>query len=164
MRFTNSSRFSLLLLLAFLLLALFAASCAGKSGVRFRNDRTVGEALEALTPPPGYTYYYSGPAEYPLAILGVKSGYRLQPGFWQPVDLTPARLQSWMATIDNPHRNLRTRYQSKTILDPAGEVIGIWYSPQEWTVVELGPTGEISVHTPPNTLYREISGDTTGFP
>lgn len=149
--------------LVLLALLLIAAAC-GRPAYFFRVDLNINAALESNHPLPGYTYYYSGPEDFPLAILGIRPEYRLKQEFWRPVELTEKKLQGWMEIIDNPHRSLKTRYHGKVIRTAEGEEIGIWYSPQEWSTVRMGTDGEVAIDTPPNTLYPKISGDTTGFP
>ena len=149
--------------LALLALLLLVAAC-GRPAYVFHGDLRINEALEAYRPLPGYTYYYSGPEDFPLAILGIRPEYRLKQGFWKPVELTAKRLQGWMEVIDNPHRNLQTRYHGKVIRTQAGEEIGIWYSPQEWSTIRLGADREVEIHTPPNTLYNKVTGHEGGFP
>lgn len=144
-------------------LLLLAAAC-GMPAYTFHADLRINEALESSHPLPGYTYYYSGPEDFPLAILGIKPEYHLKKEFWIPVDLTERKLQSWMETIDNPHRNLQTRYYGKVIRTAEGKEIGIWYSPQEWSTVRLGTDGEIAIDIPPNTLYNTVTGREGSFP
>ena len=150
----------------FLLLLTVAAAitaCA-PSTINFRQDLAINNALESLQPIPGYDYYYSGPDSFPLAILGVPSGQKFRQGLWKKVDLTPERLEIWMRSIDNPHRSISTRYHGKYILGPDGQTLGIWYSPQEWPNVRLSPENELSVTTPPNTLYPKIIENAGAFP
>lgn len=149
--------------LALLALLLLAAAC-GRPAYIFHEDLRINEALEASHPLPGYTYYYSGPEDFPLAILGIRPEYRLKQGFWIPVELTEKRLRGWMVVIDNPHRNLQTRYHGKVIRTAEGEEIGIWYSPQEWSTVRLGADREVEIYTPFNTLYNKVTGKEGGFP
>ena len=148
---------------ALLALLLLIAAC-GRPAYIFRGDLRINEALESYRPLPGYTYYYSGPEDFPLAILGIRPEYRLKKKFWIPVELTEKRLQRWMETIDNPHRNLQTRYHGKVILTAEGKEIGFWYSPQEWSTIRMGADGEVAIDTPPNTLYNKITGNEGGFP
>jgi hypothetical protein len=147
-----------------LLALLLATAACGRPAFIFREDMAINDALESYQPLPGYTYYYSGPEDFPLAILGIRPEYHLKIGFWKPVALTKTQLQRWMEIIDNPHRSLKTRYHGKVIRTMAGEEIGIWYSPQEWSTVRLGADREVTIHTPPNTLYRKITGEAGGFP
>ncbi|MBU1405954.1 MAG: hypothetical protein KKE83_02395 [Proteobacteria bacterium] len=149
--------------LALLTLLLLIAAC-GHPAYVFHEDLRINEALESYRPLPGYTYYYSGPEDFPLAILGIRPEYRLKKEFWIPVKLTEKKLQDWMEIIDNPHRNLRTRYRGKVIRTPEGEEIGIWYSPQEWSTVKMGEDREVTVYSPFNTLYHKVSGNQDGFP
>ena len=149
--------------LVLLALLLLVAAC-GRPAYIFHGDLRINEALEAYHPLPGYTYYYSGPEDFPLAIVGIRPEYRLKQGFWIPVELTEKKLQRWMETIDNPHRNLQTRYHGKVIRTAEGEEIGIWYSPQEWSTVRWGADREVEIYTPPNTLYHKITGNEGGFP
>ena len=150
-------------LIALLPLLLVIAAC-GQPTYIFHEDSSINDALESYRPLPGYTYYYSGPEDFPLAILGIRPEYHLNKEFWIPVELTEKKLQRWMEVIDNPHRNLQTRYHGKIIRTAEGEEIGIWYSPQEWSTVRLGTGGEVSIYTPPNTLYNKITGGEGGFP
>ena len=147
-----------------LLMPLLLLTACGRPAYIFHEDFRINEALEAYHPLPGYTYYYSGPEDFPLAILGIKPEYRLKKEFWIPVDLTEKKLQGWMEVIDNPHRNLQTRYHGKVIRTAEGEEIGIWYSPQEWSTVRLGADREVSIYTPFNTLYNKVIGNEGGFP
>ena len=151
---------SLITLLALLL----AIAACGHPAYIFHGDSRINDALESYQPLPGYTYYYSGPEDFPLAILGISPEYRLKKEFWIPVDLTEKKLQGWMEVIDNPHRNLQTRYHGKVIRTAEGEEIGIWYSPQEWSTVRLGADREVSIHTPFNTLYNKVTGNEGSFP
>lgn len=147
-----------------LLALLLASTACGHPAYVFHEDSRINEALESYRPLPGYTYYYSGPEDFPLAILGIRPEYRLKKEFWIPVDLTKKKLQDWMEIIDNPHRNLQTRYRGKVIRTATGEEIGIWYSPQEWSTVRLGADREVTVYSPFNTLYHKVTGHEGGFP
>lgn len=147
-----------------LLALLLAITACGHPAYVFHEDSRINEALESYRPLPGYTYYYSGPEDFPLAILGIRPEYRLKKEFWIPVDLTKKKLQDWMEIIDNPHRNLQTRYRGKVIRTAEGEEIGIWYSPQEWSTVRLGADREVSIYSPFNTLYHKVTGNQGGFP
>ena len=147
-----------------LLALLLAITACGHPAYIFHEDSRINDALESYRPLPGYTYYYSGPEDFPLAILGIRPEYRLKKEFWIPVDLTEKKLQGWMEVIDNPHRNLKTRYHGKVIRTTEGEEIGIWYSPQELSTVRLGADREVEIYTPFNTLYNKVTGHEGGFP
>ncbi len=144
-------------------LLLLAMACGGPA-FRFQEDFAINEALESHRPLPGYTYYYSGPEDYPLAILGIRPEIRLKRGFWIPVELNEKKLARWMHVIDNPHRSLRSRYSGKVIRSAEGKELGIWYSPQEWPTARWEADGALSIATPPNTLHRKITRDAGGFP
>ncbi len=147
-----------------LLALLLAVTACGHPAYVFHEDSRISEVLESYHPLPGYTYYYNGPEDFPLVILGIRPEYRLKKEFWIPVDLTEKKLQGWMEVIDNPHRNLQTRYHGKVIRTAEGEEIGIWYSPQEWSTVRLGADREVEIYTPFNTLYNKVTGHEGGFP
>jgi len=147
-----------------ILTLLLAVTACGRPAYMFHADMRINDALESYHPLPGYTYYYSGPEDFPLAILGIRPEYRLKKQFWIPVDLTEKKLQDWMELIDNPHRGMKSRYHGKVIRTSEGEEIGIWYSPQEWSTVRVGPDREVIIYTPPNTLYNRIIGNPRDFP
>lgn len=143
---------------AVLLAGLVLAGCGMPAGgVSFRGSMAVADALEEGQPLPGYTYYYSGPEHYPLAILGVRPEFHLRQGFWKPVELTPAHLRGWMEVINNRTRNPRSQYQGSVIRTGGGQEIGIWYSPLDWSPVRLGPGNEVAIDTPSNTLFDAVS-------
>ena len=146
-----------------LTLLLIVAAC-GRPAYIFHEDSRINDALESYRPLPGYTYYYRGREDFPLAILGIRPEYRLKKEFWIPVELTEKKLQGWMEVIDNPHRNLQTRYHGKVIRTAEGEELGIWYSPQEWSTVRVGTDREITIYTPFNTLYNKVTGNAGDFP
>ena len=144
--------------LAPLLAVLMLAGCGlPASGVTFRGSLAVAEALEEGLPLPGYTYYYSGPENYPMAIRVMRPEFQLRHGFWKPVELTPTQLRGWMEVINNRYRNPRSQYKGSVIRTAGGQEIGIWYSPLDGSPVRLGPANEVAIDTPSNTLFEAIT-------
>lgn len=136
-----------LLSTGFLLWAFSAGACSIPQ-VTFQRDAAVHDAFESAVILPGYDYYYSGPEDQPLAIVGIRRGLSFEPGFWKPIVLTEKQLQDWVWIIQAHTRHTRNRYHGAKILDPDGREIGIWFSFLDWVVAEVTPEGRVIVHTP----------------
>ncbi|MEW5733781.1 MAG: hypothetical protein AB1921_02940 [Thermodesulfobacteriota bacterium] len=119
-----------------LCLAIFGCAGAFSSYGRLVPNEQVGRDLESGSPPSGYSYYYSGPDDAPNAILGIADGYTLDTHTWKPVDLTPAKMASWMQWITRGY-GTSIRYRGADVTDNQGKRIGIWYSPAWNTVVRV---------------------------
>ena len=128
------------------------------TGLLKRNAEltTVFESAQVL---PDYHYYYSGPEQEPLAILGIRNDYEFDQGLWKTIDLTEAQLQKWLDRLDNSHRSPRWRYYGSYIVDNNGDRVGIWFSfsALEHITMRVDPEKKwIKVHTPDNTIVPKI--------
>ncbi|MFH1019597.1 MAG: hypothetical protein V1782_03130 [Pseudomonadota bacterium] len=140
------------LITALVMLAFAAAGCMIPQ-VTFQRDAGVNAAFEGAVVLPDYDYYYSGPEAQPLAIIGIRHGYRFEQGFWKPVALTEGQLREWVWMIDTATRSTRVSYYGAKILAPDGTEIGIWYSFLDWGVAEVAPDGLVILYTPDNTSF-----------
>lgn len=140
---------------ALVMLALAAPGCMTPQ-VTFQRDAGVNAAFEAAVVLPDYDYYYSGPEAQPLAIIGIRSSYRFEQGFWKPVALSEGQLREWVWMIDTATRSTRIHYYGAKILGPDGAEIGIWYSFLDWVVAEVTPDGLVVLYTPDNTSLDRV--------
>lgn len=149
------------LLVVILMLALFSAlsGCAltQQNFGTFKEDDKVTEAFETFQVMPDYKYYYSGPANYPTAILGIHRDYQLQSDLWKEAELTESRLKEWVDELNDSFRSFKYGYNGFAILDHTGKQVGIWYSMVGGVTVNIKPDNRIIVHTPDNSLIMNTS-------
>jgi len=133
----------------FLLVSLAALSaCAGPSGT-LDPDAGAAAAFEEFTVLPDHAYYFSGPEGRPDAVIAVHSDYRLASDQWTPAEVDSRQLRRWVDHFDSAF-GMDPRYDPSgaVILGPAGERIGLWYSPWRWTVIEVKEDRRVVVYPP----------------
>ena len=100
-----------------------------------------------------FDYFYTGSDVDPLAILGLLPQYPLKSKFWQPIDLTPAKLAKWIkwmnsGTVASPPPCGWRIYNQKD------EAIGIIYA-QEKVVVIFEKDGSVCVYPPDDPMKEQ---------
>jgi hypothetical protein len=118
---------------------------------KLKRDREVNIQFQSYKVLPDYTYYTSGQAEVPYAIIGIQNKYKLRPGNWHEVDLTTPLLRGWISKMDNiygypPYGSI--------IQDDNGRQIGVWYSSKQWTTVIIEDNNEVAVLAPEAPGFR----------
>ena len=126
---------------------LLSYGCAGANDGVIRLSDRVNDLFESHRVLEDYNYYYSGRDARPDAVLGVNKKYTLRSRLWKPVDLTPSQLAQWIDMMTD-HRGYSIRTYGAEILGPNNEPIGIWYSPWNWTAVQLQKGDQVVIHTP----------------
>ena len=96
---------------------------------------------------PDHKYYYSGPDDVPKAIIGIDNNYTLDSKMWKPVDLTPEKLKKWCRNMFSDNDQPATNWGAD-ILDPNGKKVGIWFSRQKRTSVNMLDNNRVQVYTP----------------
>lgn len=131
---------------ATIFLLLFMSSCTiGTNTNRgtIREHHDVTRIFRSYQVVPDYNYFYYGVYLEPDTIMGIDKTYEIQTKLWNQVDLTPEQLETWVITLDrirgdtNFARRYMGRYQGAYVLDPAGKIVGIWYSKLDWGVFEF---------------------------
>ncbi|MEW5733780.1 MAG: hypothetical protein AB1921_02935 [Thermodesulfobacteriota bacterium] len=140
-----------------LLLPLLFAGCAGlfKNYGTFVPDDATADMFESYQVNPAYNYYFSGTDAVPNAILGVDKKYTLKSSLWKPVDLTPARLKSWINLMLNEGQTLPPA--GLAVMDGAGNQVGVWFSYYATTFVRMLPENSLEVAVPDTSkLYYHL--------
>ena len=123
----------------FLMICLAGLSgCSGTYG-RLAVNSDVKALFERHEVLPDHHYFHSGLALHPRAIIGLHKDYALQSDFWNPVELTPEKLQRWLSFQDFHERYLLGDNGSD-ILDAQGRKIGVWFGlkdARDWAVVKM---------------------------
>ena len=105
---------------------------------------------------PEYNYYFTGSYYKPKAIIGIHRDYTLVSKLWKPVDLTADRLNGWIEQMTN-FKGYAFRNLGSNILNAEGQVIGIWYSPEDFTTIRMLGEKQVSIYPPerPADLRRD---------
>jgi len=106
------------------LLMLLATGCMGGYG-RFATNTQVGQAFRSGEAQSGYRYYYTGRDSMPYAIIGIDSTYSVPSRYWIPFEPEPQKLSKMS---DNMYGKMGYAPTGAHILDPAGSIIGVWFS------------------------------------
>lgn len=133
---------SVFVYLVCLAVASLVSACAGNYG-RLKGDQEMA-MLFLKGPLPDYSYYYTGRASIPDALIGIRPEYTLKSSIWHPVESMEEvhHLASRVALKDTG------RARGSIILDPLGKEAGIWFSTYTSTTVKLNPGNEIIVYSP----------------
>lgn len=137
----------------FSLLFTLMAGCAPGSYGLFSFKTEVDEIFESGRILEDHSYYYIGPDAEPVAIIAVNNKYSLAPSLWKEIQLTAEQLQAWNSRIDNRYRR-NTVYRGAEILDQDNNMIGLWYSYLDWTVVKIAEGNSVIIFTPDTTKQR----------
>ena len=128
------------------LAVLTLAACGGSYGSLQRSSET-NRKFESIEISDIYNYYYTGSYYKPMAIIGVIKEYTLISKLWKPVDLTPARLSGWVDQMTDFRGYALSNFGSN-ILNEHGQVIGIWYSPVDFTTVRMLEDKQFWIYPP----------------
>jgi hypothetical protein len=78
---------------------------------------------------PNYNYYIYGPDLFPDVLLGLDKKYKLEPGAFKPVSLSPATMKVLVGDMQHKAISQTDILRGFYIVDEKGSIIGEWYSP-----------------------------------
>ncbi len=113
---------------------------------RFQPSRSVTEMFRQGQVLPELAYYHMGSENAPQAIIALECGRTLQSGLWKPLALDDGDLAARVERMGF-HADPGRGPNGWRILDPAGEAIGIAYSPGK-SAVRVNEGGRVVVHAP----------------
>jgi hypothetical protein len=136
-------------------LVLLAAACTKNYG-RFIKNAEVDLAFRQGDHQRGYRYFYAGRDTMPYAIIGIDTNYTVPSRYWIPFTPEPERLRKMAGNMYGKHRYNPAGYH---ILDPEGNVIGVWYSSVNQysvSVDQQNRTVEVLFPNPENTRSLSV--------
>jgi len=148
---------------AFLILVLWAlAGCAALGGHygTILPDADVRQSFEAFIMDPGMNYYYSGPDNYPNAVIGLKKDYALDNDLWKPMEPDPKRFRQTIGAMQEEALRHGSYQHGFLIRDYRGQAIGVWYSilSVKTKIVKSGTDNKVVVYTPELIIYPGEGG------
>lgn len=103
--------------------------------------------------PPDHAYYYAHTSSDPEALIGIGPGYTLDNDLWTQVD--PAKLKHLRDNMEIRDGYYGSHFYGSQILDPAGKVIGIYYSGQRGGPIVMEPGNKVIVYSPERVPRRD---------
>ena len=125
------------------------SGCSGTYG-RLAINSDVKALFERHEVLPDHRYFHSGLAPHPQAIIGLHKDYALQSDYWNPIELTPEKLQRFLSFQDSHMRYLLGN-NGLDILDSEGRKIGIWFGlkdDRDWAVVTMIDDNTVTITLP----------------
>ena len=74
---------------------------------------------------PDYQYFYAGGDNMPYAIIGIDRSYTVPSRYWIPFAPQSEKLRKMTGNMYGKHSDYPAGYH---ILDPDGNIVGVWYS------------------------------------
>jgi len=121
---------------------------------KLRPSPEAAAAWESFRVDPGKTYYLSGSAVYPNALMGIDKAFELESDLWKRREMTTAGMKELVGNMRARALEQGTLMHGFDILDEKERKIGEWYSLPGLSIV-IRTTGEnrISITTPPLDTY-----------
>lgn len=154
-RFTISDKYGfcdfVIRLAPVLFILAFFTGCLANYG-KYRLSGDVAKMFESLQLPGDYKYYYAGSDKDPDALMGLHRDYTLNNDLWKETEMDSKQLSGWIDEI-NLVGYLSSAY-GHYILDPAGKIIGIYYSKWDGGPVKMESGNQVVVHLP--DMHRKL--------
>lgn len=126
-------------------------------GPHLMHSWTVETQYDTYRLDPGYDYYTSGTLKDPRGILALKPGYTIDSKGWQPVKMTPSKLEQWVLALKkDSFVEYNTFSNGAEILGFNGEVVGHYYSVWEFPRVYMPDAKTVQIAKPWND-YRDTN-------
>lgn len=126
--------------------------CTASNYGRLSSNPAVTGSFEAYRVLPDHRYYYRGTYGRPVAVVGIHRDYELDSKLWIEID---PRSEDFKRLID------RVSFQGSgniaspwgfDILDPSGNVAGVWYSAVRAAAVDIDTNKRIVNLSPIGTV------------
>ena len=105
-------------------LLLVIVGCTINAG-RFSMNAQVDQDFRTGQAQPGSRYFYAGRDTMPYAIIGIDRSYSVPSRYWIPFEPEADTLKKMSG---NMYGKMRYNPYGSHILDPDGNIIGVWYS------------------------------------
>jgi hypothetical protein len=130
-------------------------------GAYIRHNQEVADRFESYQLYPGYRYYTAGTLADPRAVLALKPGYQLKSTGWQPVEMTPDKLKTWVQALDKvPFADENMFPNGAQIIDDQGHIAGYYYSVWDFPIIRFSEANTLVMNKPPPNYryYNKIRG------
>ncbi|MGL1931180.1 MAG: hypothetical protein OCC45_05415 [Desulfotalea sp.] len=137
---------------------LMVTSCASDGSYgKLVQSNDVQQAFVYAKMPATYNYYYNGPENNLVAIVGLDKDIVLTSKYWHPIDLTEERMKNIYSTIQSEWFTSGNRPKDgnlsagANLFDPAGKQVGVLFTKYRRVVVRFSAPKTLSLSNPIET-------------
>lgn len=127
---------------------LLQAGCAAGTWGRLDMSSEVLRDFTAGNVLPAHRYYTSGGENTPIAIIGISEDFTLVTERWKERTMSPELLRKLVRSMAAEYGTVEAGLVGSTIVDDQGERIGVWYSSESTSTVEILGDKKVKVHPP----------------
>lgn len=91
-------------------------------------DNEITAAYNAYHSDPQCSYFISGPADFPHAVMGLDKAFTLDNDLWKGIDPTPETIKNLVDNMTLRAAERNEFLQGYAMLDEKGHKIGNWFS------------------------------------
>jgi hypothetical protein len=117
--------------------------CSMSNYGKLKSNRKVAEAFKTYQILPNHKYYYWGAPNRPVAIVGINENYELNLKLWVAIDPESANFRKTIDLVSLQGMGRTVQPWGSTILDHAGNDVGVWYSAITAAAVEVNENRQI---------------------
>jgi cold shock CspA family protein len=132
--------------------------CSMSNYGKLKSNQEVTSAFEAYQILPDHIYYYRGTFSRPLVIAGIHKNFKLESKLWVRIDPKAEDFHKLIDRVSLQGSGNTAQAWGFTILDKAGNDVGVWYSAIRAAAVEIDETGQIVNLSPMRTVTRGNQG------
>ncbi|NDY73648.1 hypothetical protein DO021_18230 [Desulfobacter hydrogenophilus] len=110
----------------FLVFFFIPAGCGLNTAGHMKHSPVVMEQYREKLLPKQFSYFYCGRENLPYAVVGIDPAYTFETKFWFPIEPGP-ELYRKIDHLSNLESG-QNRMYARTIIGPAGNTIGMWFS------------------------------------
>jgi hypothetical protein len=141
--------------IALAVLVLMLAGCTNNYG-HFTKSAEVDLAFRQGDRQSDYQYFYAGRDNMPYAIIGIDRSYTVPSRYWIPFDPESEMLMKMSGNMYGKDTYDPAGFH---ILDPDGNIIGVWFSSVNFfsvSVDQQNRTVEVLFHNPENSRSMSV--------
>ena len=139
-------------IILFSLMLIAFSGCSMSNYGQLKSNPEVTQAFENYQISPGYKYYYRGTYGSPIAIVGINNNYQLNSRLWVQIDPESKDFRTLINKVSLQGTGGTTHPWGFTILDNAGNDVGVWYSAIRAAAVKIDEKGQIVNLSPLRTV------------
>lgn len=110
----------------FLVFFFIPAGCGLNTAAHMKHSPVLMEQYQEKLLPKQLSYFYCGREDLPYAVVGIDPAYTFEIKFWVPIEPGP-ELYRKIDHLSNLEAGQNKMY-ARTIIGPAGNTIGMWFS------------------------------------
>ena len=129
------------------ILAILTGCTAGNYG-QLKSNPEARRAFEDYQILPNHKYYFRGSYNSPMAIVGIKDNYQLNLKLWVVIDPQSENFHKLIDKVSIQASGSTAHTWGFTIIDQAGNDIGIWYSAIRAATIQVDENNQIVMLSP----------------